>query len=234
MELLDGASLEAVVAVGGALPPTRAIHVGCQIASALVEAHTAGLIHRDIKPANVILCERGGIPDVVKVVDFGLVRELDAGTDLSRSGTVSGTPLYLAPEAMRSPDHVDARADIYALGGVLYYLLAGDHVFHGRTTVEVCAHHLHSAPRPIVERAPGPLPEGLSKLVMDCLKKDPAERPQSAAELLDRLQTCGASRTWSPQAARAWWSAHGEKLRAHHATHGRSAACTIAVDLQHR
>src|SRR5512136_349670 len=89
MELLDGATLEEVVEVGGALPPGRAIHVASQIASALVEAHGAGLIHRDIKPANVLLCERGGVPDVVKVVDFGLVRELETGgTALSRTGTV--------------------------------------------------------------------------------------------------------------------------------------------------
>jgi hypothetical protein len=234
MELLEGASLEEVVEVGGALPPGRAIHVGSQIASALVEAHTAGLIHRDIKPANVILCERGGISDVVKVVDFGLVRELDAGTDLSRAGTVSGTPLYLAPEAIRSPNQVDARADIYALGGVLYYLLAGDHVFHGRTTVEVCAHHLHSEPPPIAQRVRASLTEDLGKLVMDCLKKDPAERPQTAADALERLQACDAARAWTPQAARAWWAENGERLRAHHASHTSSAASTIAVDLQRR
>jgi eukaryotic-like serine/threonine-protein kinase len=234
MELLDGASLEEVVEVGGALPPGRAIHIGCQIASALVEAHTVGLIHRDIKPANVVLCERGGIPDVVKVVDFGLVRELDAGTDLSRAGTVSGTPLYLAPEAIRTPDQVDARADLYALGGVLYYLLAGDHVFHGRTTVEVCAHHLHSEPRPIAERAKESLPDGLGELVMDCLKKDPALRPQTAADVLDRLRACGPASPWTPLAARAWWAAHGEEIKLHHASHGSSAASTIAVDLQRR
>jgi hypothetical protein len=234
MELLDGASLEDVVAVGGALPPARAIHVGCQIASALVEAHTAGLIHRDIKPANVILCERGGIPDVVKVVDFGLVRELEAGTELSRAGTVSGTPLYLAPEAIRSPEQVDARTDIYAVGAVIYYLLAGDHVFHGRTTVEICAHHLHSEPPPIAERASGPLPDGLGEIVMACLRKDPALRPQTAADLLARLRTCGVTAAWTPEAARAWWAANGEKLRVHHAAHGSSAASTIAVDLQRR
>jgi eukaryotic-like serine/threonine-protein kinase len=235
MELLDGATLEEVVEVGGAFPAGRVVHVGGQIASALVEAHGVGLIHRDIKPANVILCERGGVSDVVKVVDFGLVRELDAANPaLSRAGTVSGTPLYLAPEAIRTPDQVDARADLYALGGVLYYLLAGDHVFHGRTTVEVCAHHLHSEPPPVAERARGPLPEDLARLVMACLKKDPAERPQSAAELLDRLRACSVAGAWTEQAARAWWAANGEKLRAHHASHPSSAASTIAVDLQRR
>ena len=153
---------------------------------------------------------------------------------LSRAGTVSGTPLYLAPEAIRTPNQVDARADIYALGGVLYYLLAGDHVFHGRTTVEVCAHHLHSEPPPIAQRVRASLPEDLCKLVMDCLKKDPAERPQSAADLLERLRACGAAAPWAPQAARAWWAENGQKLRAHHASHTSSAASTIAVDLQRR
>jgi hypothetical protein len=235
MELLEGANLEDVVAVGGALPAGRVIHVASQIAGALVEAHAAGLIHRDIKPANVILCERGGVPDVVKVVDFGLVREVDAGnTALSRAGTVSGTPLYLAPEAMRAPDRIDARADMYALGCVMYYLLAGDHVFRGRTTMEVCAHHLHTEPTPLGERAPSAPPADLAAIVMSCLTKDPAERLQSAAELLTRLRGCADASAWSTEQARAWWTENAAKLRAHHAAHPSSPASTIAIDLDRR
>jgi serine/threonine protein kinase len=235
MELLEGANLEDVVEVGGALPAARVIHVASQIAGALVEAHGAGLIHRDIKPANVILCERGGVPDVVKVVDFGLVREVDAGdTVLSRAGAVSGTPLFLAPEAMQAPDQVDARADLYALGCVMYYLLAGDHVFRGHTTMEVCAHHLHTEPAPISERAKSPPPADLAAIVMACLKKDLAERLPSAAELLARLRACADASAWSTEQARVWWSENGAKLRAHHAAHPSSAASTIAIDLNHR
>jgi hypothetical protein len=235
MELLEGANLEEVVGVGGALPAGRVIHVASQIAGALVEAHAAGLIHRDIKPANVILCERGGVPDVVKVVDFGLVREVDAGsTALSRAGAVSGTPLYLAPEAMRAPDRIDARADVYSLGCVMYYLLAGDHVFRGRTTMEVCAHHLHAEPTPIGERAGSTPPEDLAAIVMACLKKDPTERLQSAAELLARLRACADASAWSTEQARVWWTENDAKLRAHHAAHPHSVASTIAIDLNRR
>jgi len=235
MELLDGASLDAVIEVGGAQPAGRVVHIANQIASALVEAHSAGLIHRDIKPANVILCERGGMSDVVKVVDFGLVRELesDAGA-LSRAGVVSGTPLYLAPEAIHSPAGIDARVDIYALGAVMYYLLAGDHVFRGRTTMEVCAHHLHTQPIPVGDRSKTPLPEDLAGIVMDCLKKVPSERPQSAAELLRRLKRCGAAQTWTTENARTWWADKGNKLRAQQGSHTSSAGSTIAVDLKRR
>jgi serine/threonine protein kinase len=235
MELLEGANLEEVVEVGGAMPAGRVIHVASQIAGALVEAHGAGLIHRDIKPANVILCERGGVPDVVKVVDFGLVREVDAGgSALSRAGAAAGTPLYLAPEAMRAPEQVDARADLYALGCVMYYLLVGDHVFRGRTTMEVCAHHLHTEPTPVGERAQPAPPGDLGAVVMACLKKDPAERLQSAAEILDRLQACADAHAWSAAQARTWWSENTARLQAHHAAHPSSAASTLAIDLDRR
>jgi len=235
MELLEGASLEAVVEIGGAQPAGRVIHIASQIASALVEAHGAGLIHRDIKPANIILCERGGMFDVVKVVDFGLVRELEsAATALSRAGVVSGTPLYLAPEAIHSPADIDARVDIYALGGVMYYLLVGDHVFRGRTTMEVCAHHLHTAPTPVGERTKSPLPADLAQIVMDCLKKVPGERPQGAAVLLERLQACAEAKAWTATHARTWWSGNGAKLKGHQVSRTSSAGSTIAVDLQRR
>jgi hypothetical protein len=235
MELLEGANLEEVVEVGGAMPAARVIHVASQIAGALVEAHTAGLIHRDIKPANIILCERGGIPDVVKVVDFGLVREVDAGdTALSRAGSMAGTPLYLAPETIRSPEQVDARADIYALGCVMYYLLAGDHLFRGSSTMEVCAHHLHTEPTPIAERAGAALPADLEAVVMACLRKNPTERVPSAAALLTRLHACADTVTWSAEQAHAWWAENGVKMQAHHKAQARSAASTIAIDLKRR
>jgi serine/threonine-protein kinase len=133
-----------------------------QVASALVEAHGIGLIHRDIKPENIILCERGGIPDVAKVVDFGLVRDLEpaSGARLTQANVIQGTPLYLSPEAIRAPDAVDARSDLYGLGAVGYYLLTGTHVFGGATTVEVCSHHLHTRPVPPSER---PIPGIWSK-----------------------------------------------------------------------
>ena len=148
-----------------------------QVASALSEAHGIGLIHRDVKPENVILCERGGIPDVAKVVDFGLVRDLEQASAASRADVVQGTPLYLSPEAITAPGKVDARGDLYALGAVGYFMLSGHHVFSGATLVEVCAHHLHTRPVPPSERLGRPLPAALEAIVLACLEKDPARRP---------------------------------------------------------
>ncbi len=235
MELLEGATLEQVVDGCGAQPPGRVVHIASQVASALREAHEIGLVHRDVKPANIILCERGGIDDMVKVVDFGLVRELEADRGaLSQPATVTGTPLYLAPEAIHSPAEIDARADIYALGAVLYYLLAGEHVFQGRTTVEICAHHLHSQPLPIAERCHAPLGQDLAALVMDCLAKDATARPQTAEQVLERLRACTDASTWSARDARVWWQAHGAELRSRATPHVAAGHNTIAVDLRRR
>jgi serine/threonine-protein kinase len=207
MEYLEGTNLDALVRAYGPQPPARVAHVLRQVASALVEAHGIGLIHRDIKPENVILCERGGIPDVAKVVDFGLVRDLEpaSGARLTQANVIHGTPLYLSPEAIRAPDAVDARSDIYGLGAVGYYLLTGTHVFGGATTVEVCSHHLHTRPDPPSERLGRPVPAGLERLVLACLEKDPALRPASALDLRDALGALADVGHWGEREAREWW-----------------------------
>jgi serine/threonine-protein kinase len=208
-------------------------HVLEQVASALVEAHGIGLIHRDIKPENVILCERGGIPDVAKVVDFGLVRDLEpaSGARLTQANVVQGTPLYLSPEAIRAPDAVDARSDLYGLGAVGYYLLTGTHVFGGATTVEVCSHHLHSAPQPPSERLRRPVPAGLERLILACLEKDPARRPGSAAALRDALAELGDVGQWSEREARDWWERwrHRRAQRPREVTAGPTGTVAVAV-----
>src|SRR6185503_3012449 len=124
MEYLDGANLAEVIAEGGPMPAGRVIHILDQVAGALTEAHGIGLIHRDVKPANIILTEQGGVPDVAKILDFGLVKEMgETGADpLTHADTLTGTPMYMSPEAIAAPDQVDARADLYALGAVGYYL----------------------------------------------------------------------------------------------------------------
>ena len=146
MELLDGASLAEIVRADGPQPAGRVIHVLSGIAGALEEAHSVGLIHRDIKPSNVILCERGGRADVPKLLDFGLVKDVGATADvgLTRESDITGTPLYMAPEALTSPGDVDARSDIYAVGAVGYFLVTGQHVFTGRTVAEVLGHQMHT------------------------------------------------------------------------------------------
>jgi serine/threonine-protein kinase len=207
MEYLAGTDLEALVRHDGPQPPARVAHVLQQVACALVEAHGIGLIHRDIKPENIILCERGGIPDVAKVVDFGLVRALEpaSGARLTQANVIQGTPLYLSPEAIRAPDTVDARSDIYGLGAVGYYLVTGTHVFGGATLVEVCSHHLHTRPQPLSERLGKPVPTDLERLILACLEKEPTLRPVSAAALRDALNELDDGRRWSEREAREWW-----------------------------
>jgi serine/threonine-protein kinase len=222
MELLDGASLAEVVEHDGPQPEERVIHVLEQAAAALSEAHDAGLIHRDIKPANILVVDRAGIPDLVKVLDFGLVKDVGPSDPLGRTleasltvaNAITGTPLYLAPEAITSPEKVDARSDIYALGAVAYWLLAGAHVFGGNTVVEVCSHHLHSIPPPPSGRRGGPLSKDLEDLVLACLAKRPEDRPPSARALRDRLRACASAGQWTHDRAAAWWVRHGDGLRA--------------------
>ncbi|MBW2464525.1 MAG: serine/threonine protein kinase [Deltaproteobacteria bacterium] len=214
MELLDGANLDEVVAVGGPQPPARVVKVLTEVASALTEAHGVGLIHRDIKPANVILAFQGGVPDVAKVVDFGLVKEIarDEGEDLTHENAITGTPHYMAPEAISTPDKVDGRSDIYALGAVGYFLLTGTHVFSGETLIEVCGHHLHTEPEAPSERLGAPIPSDLDALLLDCLAKDPGLRPESASGLVTRLEGLSSAGTWSHEDASSWWQSFGPAL----------------------
>jgi serine/threonine-protein kinase len=232
MEYLDGANLHRLVREDGPQPPGRVVHVLRQVASALAEAHGIGLIHRDVKPENVILCERGSVPDVAKVVDFGLVRDLERASSHSRADVVQGTPLYLSPEAIRAPERVDARSDLYALGAVGYFMLCGQHVFSGGTLVEVCAHHLHSAPVPPSERLGRPLPVALEALVLACLEKDPAQRPASAAALERRLAALAPQLPWSEDEARAWWERWRERPDV--ARDERAASTTLSVSFLDR
>ena len=206
MELLDGVSLQDLVEQDGPQPAGRVIHVLSQIAGALAEAHGVGLVHRDVKPANVLLCERGGIPDFVKVVDFGLVKDVahdDAA--LSSTNALVGTPLYMAPECITKPDTIDARADLYAIGGVAYWLLTGAPPFEGDNLVEVCAHHLHSVPEAPSKRLGAAVPPALEALVLACLAKSPDARPASAAELARALDACRGECAWTTEDAAARW-----------------------------
>jgi hypothetical protein len=208
MEYLEGLNLDELVRLDGPQLPGRVIHILRQLLGALAEAHGVGLIHRDVKPANVILCQRGGVSDVAKVLDFGLVREMGGVSEISSDHTVTGTPLFLSPEALTDPASVDARADLYAVGGVAYYLLAGHHVFEGRTLVEVLSHHLHTSPIPPSRRLERELPADLENLVLACLAKDRACRPQTARELEEQLAGCAAAGSWTAADAQAWWARH--------------------------
>lgn len=221
MELLEGATLDEIVEIDGPQPEERVIHILEQAAASLAEAHDAGLIHRDVKPGNILVVDRSGIPDLVKVVDFGLVK--DVGPRVSGSAApeaavtmadaITGTPLYIAPETLTAPATVDGRADLYALGAVGYWLLTGTHVFNGETTVEVCAHHLHSPPEPPSARLGTPVAADLEAVLLACLAKRPADRPPSAHVLRERLRACAGAARWTNARASQWWAAHRHRLR---------------------
>ncbi|MFW5739301.1 MAG: serine/threonine-protein kinase [Myxococcota bacterium] len=230
MEMLEGPNLAQVIAMDGPMPARRVLHVVQQCAGALAEAHDMGLVHRDVKPENIVLCRRGGVPDMVKVVDFGLVKDLATQDDvkLSRTDTLTGTPLYIAPEAITAPDTLDGRADLYALGGVTWFLLTGRPPFEGASVIEVCAKQLEQAPEPpsrVVDGVPG----DLEAIVLRLLEKKPEARFQTAAELEEALQTCKDANTWTRKDAEAWWSERGLEVEAVMHSH-RSTVLTIDVD----
>jgi len=225
MEYLDGVSLNDLVAIDGPQPPERVIHIMAQVAGALGEAHDAGLIHRDVKPANILLCERGGIVDVAKVLDFGLVKDVDAPkkSDLTEANVVAGTPLFLAPEALTNPTGIDARADIYALGAVGYFLVTGEPVFDGNTLVEICGHHLHTEPTLPSERLGSKLPADLEEALLRCLAKNPEDRFAHVSDLREALLDCSCADVWTQKRARIWWREHADDIRLAHADTFESA-----------
>jgi len=213
MEYLDGLNLEDLVHYDGAQPAARVVHILRQVAGSLAEAHGVGLIHRDIKPANVIIVsERGGVRDLAKVVDFGLAKDLDQRADLTGDDKIAGTPLYLSPEMIASPDDVDARSDLYSLACVGYFLVTAARVFGGKNVLEVAGHHLHTAPIPPSERLGAPVSQRLSALLLSCLEKDPARRPSSARAFLDALDACDDVAPWTDDQARAWWKTSGQEI----------------------
>ena len=213
MEYLVGMDLDSHVKVHGAQPPERVVHILRQVCGSLAEAHSDGLVHRDVKPANIILCQRGLQSDVVKVVDFGLVKDVEASASATLSGAnaVTGTPLYMSPEAISSPQTVDARSDLYAVGAVGYYLLTGKPLFDGDNLMEICSHQLHTDPPSPSDRLGQPVPADLEALITRCLAKKPDDRFASAVALDEALAGCAAAGKWTDADSRSWWDAHGQR-----------------------
>jgi tRNA A-37 threonylcarbamoyl transferase component Bud32 len=209
MEFLDGMDLETLVRETGPLPAGRVIHVLRQVCDSLEEAHRSGLVHRDIKPANIHVGRVGLRHDFVKVLDFGLVKEVSTARVETSMETVAGqmalgTPAYMAPE-MALGEPVDGRADIYALGCVAYYLLTGKLVFEAEKVFQMIANHLQTAPIPPSQRTDRPVPPELEQLILKCLAKDPNHRPKSAADLAQSLDWVPAD-AWGEDQAKLWWS----------------------------
>ena len=189
MEFLDGINLEALVNRFGPQPEGRVIHILRQICGSLAEAHEIGLVHRDIKPANIMLGCRGGESDVVKVLDFGLVKAVDAKKEssLTSAGAVIGTPLYMSPESIESPERVDSRSDLYSVAAVGYFLLTGTPPFDGQSVIEICMHHSRTPPERPSERLKRPVSDDLEAVLLKGLAKN------SARSVCVRAGICGGA-----------------------------------------
>jgi serine/threonine-protein kinase len=225
MEYLDGVDLEALMTVGGPQPASRVVHLLRQACSSLHEAHQRGLIHRDVKPANVFLCRGRSEPDTIKVLDFGLVKEAKPESpSLSTPNVVLGTPLYMSPESIATPDAVDARSDVYSLGAVAYLLITGTPVFSGTTVMAVCAKHLHEVPEAPSVRLGQIVPADLEAVILACLAKDPAARPPTALHLRSALDACVSAGSWRDSDAETWWRAHAALIEA------RRQAVAVRID----
>jgi len=210
MELLDGPSFQNLVERFGPVGADRAINLTRQACESLAEAHTRGLIHRDIKPSNLVASRLGLQVDFVKVLDFGLVKFGQQGesTDLTSPGNTTGTPAFMAPEVALGERRVDHRVDIYSLGCVLYWLLTGQLVFDAESPMRVMQQHAMETPVPPSQRAELPIPAELDEIVMACLAKQPADRPQTAHALSERLNAVPVPERWTSERARRWWDTH--------------------------
>lgn len=232
MEYLDGIDLQALVDKYGPQPESRVIHILQQVCGSLYEAHSLGLVHRDIKPANIMLNRRGGEPDVAKVLDFGLVKAVDEdkNASMTAAGSLTGTPLYMSPESIQTPQGVDARSDLYAVGAVGYFLLTGKPVFEAQNIVELCQAHVSASPIRPSERLGREISQELESAILACLEKSRAKRPQTARDLALLLLKCPSANSWAIDEADAWWGRHerGDSLLVTQTGTRSSAAATTA------
>jgi CHASE1-domain containing sensor protein len=231
MELVDGITFDELIHHDGAQATARTVHLMRQLAAALSEAHAAQLIHRDLKPANAMLARRGGMRDFVKVLDFGLAKELgvplsaqnveisqrissgaiNARLGVTRDGGFFGTPGFAAPEAIIG-DPVDARADIYSLGAVWYALLTGAPPYQADSAVAICALQVAGPPPAPSTKVPA-IPPEVDALVLRCMARDPAARPPTASTLVTAIDQLPVP-PWTAAMAEAWWRGVGPEVTA--------------------
>jgi serine/threonine-protein kinase len=209
MELLDGLDLDSLVKDYGPVPPARVIHFLMGAAASLAEAHSNELIHRDVKPANIYVCQYGLDSDFVKVLDFGLAKPFGGAEtgNLTVEGVTVGTPEYMAPEVAGASRRIDARADLYALGCVAYFLITGTLVFADSSSIAIALKHMKTPPEPPSRRSGRSIPADLERIILKCLEKDPGARPASARDLERMLAACNVP-PWTDEDASAWWTRH--------------------------
>ncbi len=214
MEYLEGFDLQRLVERFGPLPAARVVHLLRQVCGSLAEAHMRGIVHRDIKPSNIFVTQRGGIHDFVKVLDFGLAKRVTSSGDpeLTDSGSLFGTPAYVAPEAVFGAGKLDGRADLYCLGAVAFWLLTGYPPFRTTSTVGLLIDHLRTDPAPPSQLAELPVPPELDALVLKCMQKKPEDRHQTASDLETALDALVLTHRWTNRDAAEWWALHSAKL----------------------
>ena len=218
MEYVTGLSLQQLVSRRGPLSPGRAVFLLKQVCRALIEAHTTQLVHRDIKPTNIMVTELGGAFDVVKLLDFGLAKPITSGSvadgdsELTIAGSLTGSPHYMSPEQAMGETQADQRSDLYAVGGVAFYMLTGRTIFESGVTLKILLSHLHEkavAPSSIRKQVGGSsISSDLDALVLKCLEKSPSDRFQSARALLDALHLLPESNEWNERLAEQWWTSN--------------------------
>jgi tRNA A-37 threonylcarbamoyl transferase component Bud32 len=211
MEYLPGHNIGEIVQQYGPIPPARAVYLLDQVCGALAEAHSIGLVHRDIKPANIFCAYRGGVFDVIKLLDFGLAKptmEKNADVQLTMAGQVTGSPMFMSPEQASGEEGVDARSDIYSLGAVIYYILTGQPPFNSDNPLKMMIAHASQEVVPPSRLNPD-IPRELEEIVLRCLEKDPEHRYQDVASLRAALRELVFDENWSPELAAQWWTCHG-------------------------
>ena len=214
MEYLEGLDLQAMVERFGPLSPQRTVYILIQVCGSLIEAHSREIVHRDIKPSNVFLTQRGGMFDFAKVLDFGLAKQIETegNSAITQTGVLMGTPRYLAPETIYGTDKIDARADIYNLGGVAYWMLTGRPPFASESSVEVIIDHVKTVPTPPSQVTEVPIPGQLDSIVMKCLEKKPQDRYVNACQVEEALSAIHFDDPWTQAKARDWWSLHAPEV----------------------
>ncbi len=207
MEFVHGLTLTQWVQQFGPLPPARAVRILRQICAAVGAMHHAGFLHRDIKPDNVMAYAANGDFDLVKLLDFGLIKNLegDESRDLTRNVQALGTPAYMAPERLSDPRSIDPRTDLYGIGCIAFFLLTGRKPFEATLDADLAQQILHVAAPPVSGLSPFPIPVGLEALIEATLAKDMDCRPQSAEALDSELAEVAGLAVWRPELARLWW-----------------------------
>ncbi len=210
MEYLPGLDLRELVKRHGPVPASRAVYILIQVCESLAEAHGKGIVHRDVKPANVFMTRRGGMFDFVKVLDFGLAKEVRS-TDrrtITAAGSIVGTPHFMAPEAVDGPGHYGPPGDLYCLGCTAYWILSGRPPFEGNSAPELMAAHLRREADPLETVSEVEVPRELTDAVVRCMRKAPDERFGSATDLRRCLAEIRFDEPWTQARAKAWWELH--------------------------